>query len=236
VDGIEVNSDSNVFSNAIQDITFTAVTVTEAGSPITLDVAIDKDTVKESITSFVTAVNDFISLSQNLGRSTENDVGPLAGDVTLRLLNQQMVTTLQDAVSELTSGYDSLNSLGITFDEFGSLNIDEDALDSVIDSNFDDIADVFASTSGVSVKLQDIIENYIGSGNILDVRETSLNDQKRRLETDRLNFEYRMTQMETQLRAKFGAMDSLVAQFNSTSNYLTQQLANLPGFGGSDDN
>jgi len=171
-----------------------------------------------------------------LGRSTENDVGPLAGDVTLRLLNQQMVTTLQDAVSGLTSGYDSLNSLGITFDEFGSLNIDEDALDSVIDSNFDDIADVFASTSGVSVKLQDIIENYIGSGNILDVRETSLNDQKRRLENDRLNFEYRMTQMETQLRAKFGAMDSLVAQFNSTSNYLTQQLANLPGFGGSDDN
>jgi len=235
VDGIEVNSDSNVFSNAIQDITFTAVTVTEAGSPITLDVAIDKDTVKESITSFVTAVNDFISLSQNLGRSTENDVGPLAGDVTLRLLNQQMVTTLQDAVSELTSGYDSLNSLGITFDEFGSLNIDEDDLDSVIDNNFDDIADVFASTSGVSIKLQDIVGNYIGSGNILDVRETSLNNQKRRLETDRLNFEYRMTQMETQLRAKFGAMDSLVAQFNSTSNYLTQQLANLPGFGGSDD-
>ncbi len=235
IDGIEANSDSNTFSNTIQDITFTAVKVTEVSSPITLDVTVDKDAVKESISAFVSAVSDFISLSQNLGRSSENNIGPLAGDVTLRLLNQQMVTKLQDTVSGLSSDYTSLNTLGITFDEFGSLTIDEDDLDSVIDNNFDDIADVFASTNGVSIKLQEVIDNYIGSGNIIDVRETSLNDQKRRLETERLNFDYRMTQLETQLRVKFGAMDSLVAQFNSTSNYLTQQLANLPGFGNTGD-
>ncbi len=235
IDGIEANSDSNTFSNTIQDITFTAVKVTEVSSPITLDVTVDKDAVKESISAFVSAVSDFISLSQNLGRSSENNVGPLAGDVTLRLLNQQMVRKLQDTVSGLSSDYNSLNTLGITFDEFGSLTIDEDDLDSVIDNNFDDIADVFASTNGVSIKLQEVIDNYIGSGNIIDVRETSLNDQKRRLETERLNFDYRMTQLETQLRVKFGAMDSLVAQFNSTSNYLTQQLANLPGFGNTGD-
>jgi len=40
-----------------------------------------------------------------------------------------------------------------------------------------------------------------------------------------------MTQLETQLRSKFGAMDSLVAQFNNTGSFLAQQLANLPGFG-----
>ena len=231
IDGITVTSDTNTFADSIQDLTFTVIQETEIGSPITLDVAIDKDAVKESITAFITAVNDFNSLSQNLGRSSLESTGALAGDVTLRLLNQQMVVILQDSVSGLTSNFDTLNSLGITFDEFGSLNIDETALDTIIDSNFDDIANVFASTSGVSVKIQTLVGNYIGSGNVIDVRETSLNDQKRRIDDDRLNLEYRMTSLETLLRGKFGAMDALVAQFNNTGSFLSQQLANLPGFG-----
>ncbi len=231
IDGISVTSDTNTFTDAIQDVSFIAVKETEVGSPITLDIAIDKEAVKEALTNFVTAVNEYQTLSQNLGRSGENNIGPLAGDVTLRLLNQKLVTILQSSVSAISSNYDSLNSLGITFDEFGKLNINDSDLDAVIDSDFDAIADVFASTEGVSVSLQNIIDNYIGSGSLIDIREDSLNDQKRTLETDRYNFDYRMTQLETQLRNKFGAMDTLVAQFNSTGSYLTQQLANLPGFG-----
>jgi len=228
VDGIPVTSDTNTFTNAIQDISFTAVKVT-TGSPITLDVSVDKNAVKDTITSFVTAINAFQTLSQDLGKSTVGAVGALAGDITLRLLSSNITTKLQESVSGLTSNFNSLNSIGITLDKLGKLQIDDTSLDAVLSSNFDSIADVFASTSGVSVKLQDYIGNYIGSDGLIQIRETSLNDQKRRLETDRLNFDYRMTQLETQLRSKFGAMDGLVAQFNNTGSFLTQQLANLPG-------
>jgi len=231
IDDITVTSDSNEFTDAIQDITFTVLKITETDTPITLDVTVDKTAVKKNIESFVSAINEFQTLTQNLGRSNENSVGALAGDITLRLLTQTIVTTLQDSVSGLGSNYNTLNSIGITFDEFGNLNIDDSDLDAVLDSNFDDIADIFASTSGVSISLQDIIGNYTGSDNLIDIREDSLNDQKRQLEKDRLNFDYRMTQLETQLRSKFGAMDSLVAQFNNTGNFLSQQLSNLPGFG-----
>ncbi len=235
IDGISVTSDTNTFTDAIHDITFIAVNETEIGSPITLDIAIDKEAVKEALTNFVTAVNEYQTLSQNLGRSGESNVGPLSGDVTLRLLNQQIITALQNSVSGISSNYDTLNSIGITFDEFGKLNINDTDLDAVIDSDFDAIGDVFASTEGVSIGLQNIIDNYIGSGSLIDIREDSLNSQKNKLETDRYNFDYRMTQLETQLRNKFGAMDTLVAQFNSTGSYLTQQLANLPGFGNNDN-
>jgi len=231
IDGITVNSDTNTFTDVIQDITFTAIRETEVGTPITLNVEIDKDAVKQAVTNFVDAVNEYQTLSQNLGKSGAESTGALAGDITLRLLNQQIISKLQNSVTGITSDFDSLNTLGITFDEFGKLNIDDSDLDAVIDSNFDSIADVFASTNGVSISLQEIIDNYIGSGSLIDIREDSLNDQKRKLETDRLNFDYRMTQLETQLRSKFGAMDSLVAQFNNTGSFLAQQLANLPGFG-----
>jgi len=153
VNGIAVTSDTNSFVDAIQDITFTAVQTTTPGSPITLDIGVDKAAVKTSINAFVTAVNEFQTLSQSLAFSSADSVGALVGDVTLRLLNQQVVTTLQNNVTGLTSNYDSLNSLGITFDEFGKLNVDDTALDAVLTSNFDDIANVFASTNGVSISL-----------------------------------------------------------------------------------
>lgn len=230
IDGITVTSDSNTFTNAIQDATFTVYQETAVGSPITLDIDLDKDGIKEAINSFIDAVNDFQSTAQKLGASSENATGALAGDVTLRLLTQQVVTTLQDSVSGLTGDYTSLNSIGITFDEFGKLSLDETAIDKVLDTNFDAISDIFATTdTGVSLKIQDLVDNYISSGGILDIRESSLNDQKRRLETDRLNFDYRISQLETQLRNKFGAMDALVAQFNNTSSFLSAQLATLPG-------
>ena len=233
IDGITVTSDTNEFVNAIQDTTFTVVKVTDVATPIILDVAIDKTAVKTAITTFVDAVNEFQSLSQTLSSSSETAIGALAGDVTLRLLSRQITTTLQDTITGLTSNFDSLNSLGITFDKAGKLTVDDVALDAVIGSNFDDIANVFASTNGVSLKVQSVIDTYLGSGNVIDIRETSLKDQQRRLESDRLNFDYRMLQLETQLRNKFGAMDGLVAQFNNTGQFLSQQLANLPGFGSS---
>ena len=230
IDGITVTSDSNTFTDAIQDVTFTVYQETEVGSPVTLDIEIDKEGVKTAINTFIDAVNTFQTTAQQLGQSGEDVSGELAGDVTLRLLSQQLVTTLQDSVTGLTGDFNSLNSIGIIFDEFGKLTLEEDTLDSVLDTNFDAVSNIFATdTEGVSIKIQDLVDNYIGSGSIIDIRENSLNEQKRRLENDRLNFDYRISQIETQLRAKFGAMDALVAQFNNTSNFLTQQLATLAG-------
>ena len=40
--------------------------------------------------------------------------------------------------------------------------------------------------------------------------------------------ELRLENTEARLRAQFGALDSLLSQLNSTSSFLTQQLANLP--------
>ncbi len=232
IDGITVTSESNTFTDAILDITFTAIQVTEAGSPITLDVSVDKDAVKTKIEAFVTALQEFQNISKKLGQSSAEATGSLAGDVTLRLLNREINGILQNSVSGLSSSFNTLNTLGITFDDAGVLQIDDDELDSVLENNFDDIANIFASTSGISLSLQTTIDTYVGTGSVIKIRETSLGNQKRRLETDRLNFEYRIEQLETQLRRKFGAMDTIVANFNNTGSFLAQQFANLPGFGG----
>ena len=40
----------------------------------------------------------------------------------------------------------------------------------------------------------------------------------------------RLTALQTRYTAQFNALDQLLAKLQSTSNYLTQQLSNLPGF------
>jgi len=228
IDGITVTSETNTFSNAIQDVTFTLLTDTTPS--VDLEIAADTDGVKDAIQAFVDAINAFQTTAQSLGQNSESVQGELAGDATLRILASQVVTTIQDSVTGLTGDFTSLNSIGVTFDEFGKLTIDDDVLDTIIASDFDAIGNVFATdTEGVSIKLQELVDNYNGSGGILEIREDSLNDQKRRLETDRLNFEFRIAAVETQLREKFGAMDALVASFNSTGAFLSAQLSNLPG-------
>ncbi len=227
IDGITVTSDTNTFDDAIQDVSFTLLD--DSVSPVTLEIGVDTDGVKEAISAFVDAINAFQTTAQSLGENNENVQGELAGDATLRILTSQLVTTLQDTVTGLTGDYTSLNSIGITFDEFGKLTIDDEVLDNALASDFDAIGNIFATdTEGVSIKIQDLVDNYIGTGGILDIRESSLNDQKRRLENDRINFDFRIAKIETQLREKFGAMDALVAQFSSTASFLSQQLANLP--------
>jgi len=51
----------------------------------------------------------------------------------------------------------------------------------------------------------------------IDARETQLNN--------------RLADIERRYRAQYVALDAMLARMNTTSNFLAQQLANLPGAG-----
>lgn len=227
VDGIQVTNSTNTFTDTIEDITFTIAEETTSA----VDVTISKDieTVKENIQSFVDSYNNFISTANNLGKNSELASGDLAGDSTLRMIVSRVRNVIGNSVSGITSGFDTLSSIGIKTLETGDLNFDTVEFDSVSEDAFSDLSELFAGTNGIATQLTDTVEPYTQSNGIINLREQSLNDQLDRIEDKRLNLDYRLEQMELQLRSKFGAMDALVSQFNFTGNYLAQQLAALPG-------
>ena len=51
-----------------------------------------------------------------------------------------------------------------------------------------------------------------------------------------MRWAYRLIDNEDRYRKQFTALDSLVGQLLSTSNFLAQQLDNLPGFTRNSDN
>jgi len=84
-------------------------------------------------------------------------------------------------------------------------------------------------TEGYAVRLDRLagrlLENtgsIANRANGIDRSIADINDQKER-------FNQRLIAVERRIRAQFTALDTLVSRLNNTSNFLTQQLANLPG-------
>jgi len=234
--GNSIYSNTNTFTDAVQDTTINVLKQTT--TDISVDIDVDKDAVKNSVSSFVNTLNSFIDVVQGLTTVTDDTVGILTGDSTVRQLESQLRRVLSDLTEADSGNISALADLGISTTDEGKFELDSAALDEVLNNEFDNVGEFFASdTVGLAARLEDLIGNYIGSGGVLKSREESLQGQLDRIADEREALSERIEALETRLRAKFGAMDVLVAQFNSTGSYLTQQLNNLPGFSsGSDKN
>ncbi len=82
---------------------------------------------------------------------------------------------------------------------------------------------------GVASRLDLLLGNLLGSQNILDDRTDGLETRIERIGQQREVLDRRMAALEARYRSQFATLDSLLSQLQTTSGYLTQQLASLPG-------
>lgn len=84
-------------------------------------------------------------------------------------------------------------------------------------------------TRGYADRLSTLIDEFLKSDGILNSRVSGIQTTIDGIDDDRTVLNSRLEALEARLFAQFNAMDTLVAQLNTTSNFLTQQLAGLPG-------
>ena len=80
---------------------------------------------------------------------------------------------------------------------------------------------------GVIVRLQSVIEGFLGGSGeqgIIDARTEGLNSTIDRIGDERLSQENRLLQFEERLVAQFSALDLLVANLQSSGDFLLSQL------------
>ena len=80
---------------------------------------------------------------------------------------------------------------------------------------------------GVGERTVDLISNFVGSDGAIDSRTEGLNRELDRIQDSRVRLEERIASYRERLVSQFSAADSLIAQLNSTRDYVTQQLAAL---------
>ena len=190
----------------------------------------DSAAVTELIDEFIANYNNLIG---NIGYQSR--IGnPLNGDASMRSLQSQLNAVLSTTIAGVAP-FETVFDIGLGLDKDGYLEMNSlvRSLNDALESNYDEVGELFAGVNGLAASFQSLIDNYIESDGLIGLREDTLNGQLDDLEDDVVNHEYRMEQLEVRLRQQYSSLDVLIAQMQSTQTYLSAQLANLPGFGGS---
>lgn len=239
IDTQTVTRSSNTISDAIDGVTLSLVKAHEtAGNTTELSVAADTASVTNAINGFVASYNSMIQAFNQLHSfdPATGATGTLFGDATLRSVESQIRRELTANVDGLTGDLRNLVDLGITTQDDGTLEIDTTKLNNAIANNLGEVTTMFSSTDGVATQLDSLINGYVQAAGVLDTRTTTLNDQIEDITDQREALSRRLASLESRLLAQFTALDTLVSQLNSTSRFLSQQLANLPGAINSNNN
>ena len=223
VNGIAITSASNTLSEAIQGVTLSLKTTT--ATPINLTVARDTASINTVASSFVDAYNALASQikSRSAYGTDGKSGGTLAGDGTLRLMQEQMRNIF---ITPATGGsLTTLSQVGISFQRDGSLLLDSSKLNSAVSTNFSDVSNLFSSSTGFATRLEAWAKTTLSAGGLIDTRSQNLTQyvKDKNGEVDRL--ELRMQAMEKKYTREYTNLNLLLSRMNSTSTFLTQQLS-----------
>ncbi|WP_417548315.1 flagellar filament capping protein FliD [Marinobacter segnicrescens] len=80
---------------------------------------------------------------------------------------------------------------------------------------------------GVGERTVDMVTSMVGAGGAIESRTDSLNRELEQIQESQVRLEERIAAYRERLVSQFSAADSLIAQLNSTRDYVSQQLAAL---------
>jgi flagellar hook-associated protein 2 len=229
VNGLTLTRSTNNISDAVTGVTLslkktgtTSVNVTQS-SDLT-------DKMKGFVDAY-NAVQDFVALSyakDAKGRPT----GALAGDATLRNVQQQL-RGAYSAISETNGGaLKSLTEIGVTSTDDGHLKFDAAVFNAKMSAN---PADVRALLSGATASDTGIFQNFKTiASNMSDTANGSIQNAITGYESSVRNMNDSISKkqeaialLKISLTQRFAAVDAAIGQLNSQGTALTSVVSSL---------
>jgi flagellar hook-associated protein 2 len=232
IDGISVTSTTNTLTGAIDGVDITLMAEHGGGAPTAIAVGYDRTAARATIDQLVKSYNAVVDAIKNVsGYNVESKQGgPLFGDAGVRNIVYQLRRELTANVAGLSGPFDVLNKIGVTADLSGKLSVDGTKLDAAFTADFDAVGELFAAENvGVAVRLDKILAPYLDSDGVFDSRTASLKSSIEDINDRREALNARLAGLQARYTKQFNGLDSLLSQLQSTSNFLNQQLSQLPG-------
>lgn len=231
VDGLNLTRSSNTINDVIDGVTLTLTA--ESSSTNTLKVATDFASARSAIDAFVTAYNGLATgLTDSLKYNAESgEAALLNGDSTARAVQAQLRSIVGGAFNGM-GGVDRLADIGITFQLNGTLSVDSTKLNAALENPDLDVATFFAGNGeapGFGKQVADSLGRLIGPEGLITGRTEGLKESVKSLQQRAEAINLRLETVEKRYRSQFTALDVMLTNMLQTSNYLQQQLANLPG-------
>lgn len=145
LDGVTTTSSSNTVTTAIPGVTMQLLDT--SSSPVQVEITNDNSGIESAVSSFVSAYNTVIGdLNTQEGNTSSGTAEPLYGSATVDLLQEQLENAI--TFTQSSGSITSLSQLGATVNDDGTLTLDNSTLDSALNSNFEDAANFFQTSSG----------------------------------------------------------------------------------------
>jgi flagellar hook-associated protein 2 len=228
INGIAVTSASNKLDGVADGLTMTLLKATSGN--VDVGVSADSAAVTSAVTKFVSAFN---SLASYIRTNTKYDAtsktgGVLQGDRTVTQLQGQLRGIINQG---MTGGrYAVLSEVGVTMQSDGTLAVDSTKLTNAV-ANRTDLKHLFSdngsttATQGFMTRFRNLGDSLLSQDGAIPTRESSLQSMLKSNGNSQTAMQNRLDQIQARLQKQYQALDTSMAQLNSTSSYLTQQLA-----------
>lgn len=227
VNGIGITSQSNKVEGAIEGVSLEVSKLTEADNPNTVVVARNTLAVREAVEGFVKGYNDVKDRITTL--TAFNGGGEAAGDLIGDRAARTIESQLRSALSGNVPGGDftRLSDLGITLTTEGKLELDSSAMSDAVANQQDAVASFFANDAeetGMAGQVGSVVDRLLDENGALSSAERGAEGRISSLDDRLERTERSIDRTVDRYRSQFAQLDGMIAQMNSTSGYLFQQL------------
>ncbi|MFK8019581.1 MAG: flagellar filament capping protein FliD [Pseudomonadales bacterium] len=232
VDGFLARSSTNNFSDVLEGVEITAnKPPTDELDPETATVTIEESAseLKANLEKFVAGYNEvFITIGALTGYDAETDTGGLlSGDASVRQIETLLRRALFQTIGDNSAPFGNLASIGITTERDGTLSINSASLESAIEENIPAISNLVTGDDGVMSNLKNLVDGFVASDGIIKAKTEGLSSTISDIGDQRERLQNRLDAIEARFRSQFTGLDLLIAQLQSTGNFLTTQLASI---------
>ena len=132
-----------------------------------------------------------------------------------------MMSSVISTPSSDSKSISTIFQLGIDMDNDGKLSIDSTKFDKALDNNYEQVVSLFSGKEGVAGQLETKLKDYTKTGGLLSLREDQLNTELRSISRRESDAASQLTKYETNLRAQYASLDTLLAKMNKSASSLS---------------
>jgi len=229
------------------------ITATSSATAYTAVVSGATEVARAKIDTFVSAYNSLRQLASDSTKITvgsdgkvttsvlsdNKDVANLATNLRSRIFAQ--VTDPSSSNTSLSTSYDSIDKIGLTFDKTGTLSVSNTtlleyaltnsptAVDALLNYAGYAIAPATATsttTQGVGARISTFADTLVGTNGLFPTLTSSISSQTTRLQKQITDLTRSLAAKQKTLESSFIAMEKAQSRFQSQSNSLTQAFNN----------
>jgi flagellar hook-associated protein 2 len=232
VNGLPVTSTSNTLASIVDGLTLTLNAETTLTGPVTVNVVTDTETLKKTLTDFAAAYTAVIKL---IATDTKYDPvakkgGMLQGD-SAAVGMQRQLRMLAGSASAASAMFGHLSDVGLELQADGSMTANATKLSAAL-ANVAEMKKMFSNSDlvdptqdGFGKRFRVIADSMIGIDGAVTTRTDGLGQQLSRNQKAQDALELRLQAIEKRYRAQYTALDTAMAQLQTQSSYITQQIA-----------